>query len=162
MSPVRYTAVLPYTPYSARMSPENTHKLMGIYMEGLILGVNTLYRLFCFFELFHVGCIGLTFVLYYQVWEAWERGYTKVLTKWANPFPAATSILLQTRCTGPQCLQGIPGLQRPEGRGAEGPVQWRGRRRGRGYPGTHKETECSCESYDTSQAHVGTLMPAVC
>ncbi len=23
------------------MSPENTHKLMGFYMEGLILGVNT-------------------------------------------------------------------------------------------------------------------------
>ncbi len=23
----------PYTPYSARMSPENTHKLMGFYME---------------------------------------------------------------------------------------------------------------------------------
>ncbi len=30
---------LHYTPYSARMSPENTHKLMGIYMEVLILGI---------------------------------------------------------------------------------------------------------------------------
>ncbi len=29
----------PYTPYSARMSPENAHKLMGFYMEFLILGV---------------------------------------------------------------------------------------------------------------------------
>ncbi len=28
-----------YTPCSARMSPENTHKLMGFYMEVLILGV---------------------------------------------------------------------------------------------------------------------------
>ncbi len=28
-----------YTPYSAHMSPENTHKLMGFYMEVLILGV---------------------------------------------------------------------------------------------------------------------------
>ncbi len=28
-----------YTPYSARMSQENTHKLMGFYMEVLILGV---------------------------------------------------------------------------------------------------------------------------
>ncbi len=27
-----------YTPYSARMSPETTHKLMGFYMEVLILG----------------------------------------------------------------------------------------------------------------------------
>ncbi len=29
----------PIQPYSARMSPENTHKLIGIYMEVLILGV---------------------------------------------------------------------------------------------------------------------------
>ncbi len=28
-----------YTPYSTRMSPEITHKLMGIYIEVLILGV---------------------------------------------------------------------------------------------------------------------------
>ncbi len=27
------------TPYSARMSPETTHKLMGFYMEVLILGI---------------------------------------------------------------------------------------------------------------------------
>ncbi len=45
------------------MSPENTHKLMGCYMGGLILGVNTLYRLFCFFKLFLMGCMGLK--LYY-------------------------------------------------------------------------------------------------
>ncbi len=32
------------------MSPENTHKLMGFYTEGLILGVNTMYMLFCFFK----------------------------------------------------------------------------------------------------------------
>ncbi len=41
------------------MSPENTHKLMGFYMEGLILGVNTMYMHFCFFKLFLVRCIGL-------------------------------------------------------------------------------------------------------
>ncbi len=41
------------------MSPENTHKLMGFYMEGLILGVNTMYMFFCFFKLFLIGCIGL-------------------------------------------------------------------------------------------------------
>ncbi len=41
------------------MSPENTHKLMGFYMEGLILDVNTMYMLFCFFKLFPIGCIGL-------------------------------------------------------------------------------------------------------
>ncbi len=29
----------PYAPYSARMSPENTHKIMAFYMEVLILGV---------------------------------------------------------------------------------------------------------------------------
>ncbi len=42
------------------MSPENTHKLMGFYMEVLILGVNTTYMVFCFFKLFLIGCIGLT------------------------------------------------------------------------------------------------------
>ncbi len=42
------------------MSPENTHKLMGFYMEGLILGVNTMYMFFCFSKLFLIGCIGLT------------------------------------------------------------------------------------------------------
>ncbi len=41
------------------MSPENTHKLMGFYMEDLTLGVNTLYRLFCFFKLFLMGFIGI-------------------------------------------------------------------------------------------------------
>ncbi len=39
------------------MSPENTHKLMGFYVDGLILGIHTLYRLFCFFKLFLIGCI---------------------------------------------------------------------------------------------------------
>ncbi len=46
--PVQYH----YTLYSARMSPENTHKLMGFYMESLIPGINTMYMLFCFFKLF--------------------------------------------------------------------------------------------------------------
>ncbi len=50
--------------YSARMSPENTHKLMGFYMEGLILGVNTLYMLFCFFKQFLIGCMGLSYSVY--------------------------------------------------------------------------------------------------
>ncbi len=36
------------------MSPESTHTLLEFYMEGLILGVNTMYMLFCFFKL---GCI---------------------------------------------------------------------------------------------------------
>ena len=36
------------------MSPENTHKPIRIYIGGLILGVNTLYMLYCFFELFAV------------------------------------------------------------------------------------------------------------
>ncbi len=41
------------------MSPETTHKLMGLYMEGLILSVNAMYMLFCCFKLFPIGCIGL-------------------------------------------------------------------------------------------------------
>ena len=36
------------------MSPEDTHKAIRIYMGGLILGVNTLYMLFCFFKLLAV------------------------------------------------------------------------------------------------------------
>ena len=44
---------------AAKFSPEISHKLMGIYMGGLILGVNTLYRLFCFFKLFASGGKGL-------------------------------------------------------------------------------------------------------
>ncbi len=46
------------------MSPESTHKLMGFYMEASILGVNTMYMLFCFFRLFPIGCIGLKLVLH--------------------------------------------------------------------------------------------------
>ena len=34
------------------MSLENAHKLIRIYMGGLILGVNALYRLSCFLKLF--------------------------------------------------------------------------------------------------------------
>ena len=36
------------------MSPVNTHKPIRIYIGGLILGVNTLYMLSCFFKLFAV------------------------------------------------------------------------------------------------------------
>ena len=42
------------------MSPENTHKPIRIYMGGLILGANTLYKLFCFFKLFAAIGKGLT------------------------------------------------------------------------------------------------------
>ncbi len=37
----------------------SSHKPIRIYMEGLILGVNTLYRLFCFFKLFPMVGKGL-------------------------------------------------------------------------------------------------------
>ena len=37
------------------MSPEDTHKAIRIYIGGLILGVNTLYMLFCFFKLLAVA-----------------------------------------------------------------------------------------------------------
>ncbi len=42
------------------MSPKNTHKLMGFYMEVLILEVNTIYMFFCFFKLLLKG---------YMVWR---------------------------------------------------------------------------------------------
>ncbi len=38
----------------------SSHKPIRIYMGGLILGVNTLYRLFCFFKLFPMVGKGLT------------------------------------------------------------------------------------------------------
>ncbi len=37
----------------------SSHKPIKIYMGGVILGVNTLYRLFCFFKLFPVVGKGL-------------------------------------------------------------------------------------------------------
>ncbi len=53
---LHFGAVL-YTLYSARMSPENTHKLMGFYMEVLILGVMLYYMHgICFSKLFPIGC----------------------------------------------------------------------------------------------------------
>ena len=41
------------------MSPENAHKLIRIYMGGLILGVNTLYMLSCFLKQFALVGNGL-------------------------------------------------------------------------------------------------------
>ncbi len=38
----------------------SSRKLIRIYMEGLILGVNTLYRLFCFLKLFPMVSKGLS------------------------------------------------------------------------------------------------------
>ncbi len=38
----------------------SSHKSIRIYMGGLILGVNTLYRLFCFFKLFPMVGKGLS------------------------------------------------------------------------------------------------------
>ncbi len=47
-----------YTPYSARMSPENTHKVMGFYMEISILGFILQYMVSPSFEVFPIGCMG--------------------------------------------------------------------------------------------------------
>jgi len=41
-----------YAPYTAHMSLENAHKLIRIYMGGLILGVDALYMLSCFLKQF--------------------------------------------------------------------------------------------------------------
>ncbi len=46
----------PYTPYSVQKC---TSSSIRIYMGGLILGVNTLYRFVCFFKLFIIGGKGL-------------------------------------------------------------------------------------------------------
>ena len=47
------------------MSPEDTHKAIRIYIGGLILGVNTLYMLFCFFKLLAV--VGNELIYQYNV-----------------------------------------------------------------------------------------------
>ncbi len=44
-------------------------------MEGLILGVNTMYMLFCFLKLFPIGCIGL---IWWQHFHHWTRGVSVV------------------------------------------------------------------------------------
>ncbi len=48
----------------------SSHKPIRIYMEGLILGVNTLYRLFSFFKLFPMVSKGLTLYQPYIFKEA--------------------------------------------------------------------------------------------
>ncbi len=42
------------------MSPETTHKLMGLYMEISMLGVILQYMVSPSFKLFPTGCIGLS------------------------------------------------------------------------------------------------------
>ncbi len=53
------TLYQPMTHIICVMSSYN-YKPIRIYMGGLILGVNTLYRLFCFFKLFPMVGKGLT------------------------------------------------------------------------------------------------------
>ncbi len=48
----------------------SSHKPIRIYMRVLLLGVNTLYRLFCFFKLFPMVGKGLMYI--YTVW-AYQR-----------------------------------------------------------------------------------------
>ncbi len=54
-------AAINYTPYSTRMSPENTPKLIGFYSVygGFHTRHYTLVHGFCFLKLLPVWCIGL-------------------------------------------------------------------------------------------------------
>ena len=52
MCSLHFVFIKPFAPYSSQMSPENAHKLIRIYMGGLLLGVNTLYMLSCFLKQF--------------------------------------------------------------------------------------------------------------
>jgi len=58
------------------MSPENAHKLIRIYMGGLILGVNTFYTLSCFLKRFALVDKGLTKLI--------SEGWTKTTLEWRN------------------------------------------------------------------------------
>ncbi len=51
---VIYSTLTLYQPMT-HICVTSSHKPIRIYMEGLILGVNTLYRLFCFFTLVSKG-----------------------------------------------------------------------------------------------------------
>ncbi len=58
------------------MSPESAHKLMGFYMEALILDViRILVHSFCLFKLFPIECIGLIF-------RACQHGCVKLSLKY--------------------------------------------------------------------------------
>ncbi len=51
----------PYTPYSARMSPDTTDKHIGFYMGGLILGTILQYMVSASLScLIPTGCVGLS------------------------------------------------------------------------------------------------------
>ncbi len=60
------TLYQPMTPMT-HICVMSSHKPIRIYMGGLILGVNTLYRLFCFFKLFPmvdkglIKCMGIEY-----------------------------------------------------------------------------------------------------
>ncbi len=53
------TRPLPCNQWRIYASCMSSHKPIRVYMRGLILGVNTLYRLFCFFKLFPMVGKGL-------------------------------------------------------------------------------------------------------
>ena len=59
------------------MSPENAHKLIRIYMGGLILGVNTLYMLSYFLKQFALVGKGLKVETVHAV----HRGRVELLTR---------------------------------------------------------------------------------
>ncbi len=48
------------------LSVMSSHKPIRIYMRGLILGVNTLFRLFCFFKMFPMVGKGLNHLQHSQ------------------------------------------------------------------------------------------------
>ncbi len=87
------------------MSPENTHKLMGFYMEGLILGTNTMYMLFCFSKLFLIGCIGLTFK---YVIKRKNGGVSKIVDYITQFMVLRTSIIRTSLANGFDVLSHLP------------------------------------------------------
>ncbi len=64
------------------MSPENTHKLVGLYMEVVILGAcyTSILHAFCFFKLFPIGCIGIIIPGAYPRSQA----YPCIAWEWGN------------------------------------------------------------------------------
>ena len=92
------------------MSPEDSHKPIRIYIGGLILGVNTLYMLFCFFKLFAV--VGNELRLTAQ--QHYHRLLCSVVYTINIPYPVATSHILMVLSREEESRKSPEGIKHTE------------------------------------------------
>ncbi len=96
----------------------SSHKPIRIYMGGLILGVNTLYRLFCFFKLFPMVGKGLTQLRQNYLYRQWSmvggpnvphRGEEKGVGAWWSVIWNNIIMLYIKWTSRSRCLQFVSG-----------------------------------------------------